>query len=90
MERKLNKNIEKIIKSLNGINSFPKAIIKHGSRIFLLLFAIGTVMVVVNHAILNYDFYFEFTAKTLIKNSFTVLAEVIIGGLLIDYIFNKP
>jgi len=89
MERNLAKNIEKIFLALQSLDSYPKSIIKHGARIFLLIFAAGTFLVVYNHALLNFDLYFEFVAKSIIKNSFVVLAEIVIGALLIDYIFKK-
>jgi len=89
MERNLGKNIEKIFSAFRKIDNYPKAIIKYGAIAFLLLFAAGTGLVVFNHTRLGVDAYLEFVANSVIKNSFTVLAEVVIGGLLFDYIFKK-
>ena len=85
----LAKNIQKIFSAVSKIDKLPRMIIKYGTRAFLVLFAIGTGLVVWNHVKLNYDPYFEFVALSVVKASFTVLAEAVIGGLLIDFIFKK-
>ncbi len=85
----LPKNLEKIQKELNSINKVSKSLIKYGSAFSLLILAVGSILLIVSGTTLNHDYYFDLTAKAMIKNSTTVFAEVIIGGLLIDYIFNK-
>ncbi|HHW49539.1 MAG TPA: hypothetical protein GXX14_13125 [Clostridiaceae bacterium] len=89
MQSNLAKKIEKMLSAFSKIDKFPKAIIKHGSRISLLLLAVGTFMVVYNHTAINYDPHLEFIAQCLVKTSFTVLAEAIIGGLVMDFVFKK-
>ncbi|MGI6778648.1 MAG: hypothetical protein ACOX7R_11775 [Acetivibrionales bacterium] len=89
MQTNLAKKIEKVFSALNNIDKFPRKIIKYGSHAFLMLFATGTAMVVYNRTVLGYDPYFEFVSMSLVKTSFTILAEAVIGGLLIDFIFNK-
>mgnify|MGYP000126449233 CR=1 FL=1 len=89
MQSNLAKKIEKMLSAFSKIDKLPKAIIKHGSRISLLLLALGTFMIVYNHNAINYDAYFEFIAQCIVKNSFIVLAEAIIGGLVIDFVFKK-
>ncbi|MCR4437032.1 MAG: hypothetical protein QHH06_02350 [Clostridiales bacterium] len=89
MQQNLNKNIEKIFSEFGKINGLAKSIVKYGSIAFLLLFAAGTIFLLINHFQQNFDSYFDFTAKALIKNSFIILAEAVIGGLLMDYILKK-
>ena len=78
-----------IFTAFNKLDKLPKIIIKYGLRVFILLFALGTFLVVINHTRSYFDPRFEFIATNIIKNSFTILAEGIIGGLLIDYIFKQ-
>lgn len=85
----LSKGFQRIFSEFSKLGSLPKGIIKYGTQAFLALFFIGTVLVVYNRMQVNFDAYFEFVATSLIKQSFTVLAEVIIGALVIDFIFKK-
>lgn len=89
MQTNISKNIAKIFSTFQEINKFPRTIIKYGFQVFLVLFFLGTFLAILNHTKLNYDTYFELIATSIIKNSFTVLAEVIIGSLIIDFIFKK-
>lgn len=88
MQSNLVKKLEKIFEAFGKMGNLPKSIIRYGAHAFLALFIIGTVMVVYNH-VTNYDLYLEFIAKTIIKSSFTILAETVIGGLIIDFVFGK-
>lgn len=89
MQTNLSKKIEKLFSRFSEMGTLSKAIIKYGSLAFLIIFAVGTMMVVFNRTVFNYNDYYEFIATSVIKSSFTILAEAIIGGLLIDYIFSK-
>lgn len=89
MQTNLSKKVEKIFHRFDEVNSLAKAIIKYGSLAFLFIFTLGTALVVYNRVALNYDEYVEFIATSFIKSSFTILAESVIGGLLMDYFFNK-
>lgn len=89
MQSNLTKHLQKIFSAFDKIDRLPKAIIKYGAHAFLVLFAIGTTLVVYNHTKLNYDPYYEFIAISVVKASFTILAEAVIGGLLIDFVFKK-
>lgn len=89
MQTNLSKKVERIFNRFDQIGSLSKAIIKYGSLVFLLIFALGTVLVVFNREALNYNDYLEFIADSFIKSSFTIFAEAIIGGLLMDYFFRK-
>lgn len=85
----IRQHIEKIFAEFNKLNKFPKAIIKYGIQAFFALFILGTLLVALNHSALDYDFYLELIATTIVKSSFTILAEVVIGGLLIDFVLKK-
>ena len=89
MQFNLSKSIRKIYTAFINLGKLPKYIIKYGSLVFLILFAAGTFLFVYNRAVLNYEPYFEFIATSIIKTSFTILAEAVVGGLLIDYIIGK-
>jgi hypothetical protein len=71
------------------VNSISKAIIKYGTMAFFFLLALGTAFIAINHTILNNNMYYEFVANSIIRTSFIIFAEAVIGGLLIDYISKK-
>ncbi|NLD47296.1 MAG: hypothetical protein GX660_08855 [Clostridiaceae bacterium] len=89
MQTKNNKKIETIAKEFDKVNNFSKSLIKHGTQVSLLLLVLGTLIVLLNQTVLSYDDYVTFVGTSIIKNSFIILAEVIIGGLLIDYMTKK-
>ncbi len=86
---KLNKNIEKIFSEFNKLNKITKKVLHFGIVIFLAIFALGTVLYVINKSVWGFDLYYDFVATTIIKNSFIVFAEVTVGCLLLDYVFKK-
>jgi hypothetical protein len=85
----MTKNIEKIYTAFNKMDKLPKALIKYGCYVFLALFLIGNIMVLFNNTVLSYDSYFDLVSKSIVKTSFSVVAEVIIGALVMDFIFKK-
>lgn len=85
----MQKNIEKIAKEFGKVNNFSKSLIKYGTQAALSILTIGTTIYISNHTVLNYDFYTDYVSTLLIKNSFVLLAEIVIGGLLIDYFTRK-
>lgn len=89
MQINLDKNTKKIFTAFSRMEKLPKSVIKYGSLAFLALFLIGTALFAYNHLKLNNDEYFGLISTTIIKSSFTILAEGVIGGLLIDYICKK-
>lgn len=89
MQTKNSKKIEMIAKELDNVNSFSKTLIKRGTQVSLLLLVLGTLIILLNQTVLSYDDYVTFVGTSIIKNSFIILAEVIIGGLLIDYLTKK-
>jgi len=85
----MTKNIEKIKSEFNNLGKTNKIIIKAGSIISLILLILGAILIICNHFFLDKDLFYELVARTLVKNSFTILAEAVIGGLILDYLFNK-
>lgn len=83
----LRKRLEKIIDELNKLNKTTKKVLKIGIVCFLALFAAGTMLIAVNHTFLGFDRYIEFYGQSIVKSAFTVLAEITIGSLIIDYVF---
>lgn len=82
-------NIEKVMNAFNSIDKLPKAFLKYGVLAFLMLFTIATVFVILNHTILPYSPDFDLVSKELVKTSFIIGAEVVIGSLVMDFVFKK-
>ena len=89
MQSNITKKIDKIHAAFGKMEKLPKALIKYGCLLFLILFSIGTVMVLLNNTVLIYDSYFDFVSKSIVKVSFSIAAEAIIGSLILDYVFKK-
>lgn len=89
MQTNIGKNIEKIAQELSKINKLSKSIIKYGTQASLALLSLGTLIIILNQTLLSYDAYLKFVGTLIIKNSFIILAEAIIGGLLIDFITKR-
>lgn len=83
------RNIKKFMNAFNSIDKLPKAFLKYGSLAFLVLFTIGTVLVILNHTILPYNHYFDMVSKELVKTSFIIGAEAVIGSLVMDFVFKR-
>ena len=89
MQSNITKRLEKIFSQFCKLEHIPKTLLKYGSQAFLALFAIGTLLVVLNRSLLGFDSYFEYIALNIIKSSFTIFAEVVIGALIMDFVFKK-
>jgi len=79
------KRLENFFAKCNKINKDSKILIKYGSIIASIIFLAGTAVFIYNRMDIGFDFQIEVTAISLIKSSFFILAEVIIGGLTFDY-----
>jgi len=77
--------IEKISKELKKINNFSKALITYGTLAALIILSLGIIVLILNQTVLDYSSYTKFIATMVIKNSIVLMAEFIIGGLVIDY-----
>ena len=85
----INKTMKTVCNELCKLNKTTVRFIKAGIQIFLFIFASGTLLLVLNRFIFNHDPYKEFIGTSIVISSFTILAEIIIGCLLIDSVFNK-
>jgi len=85
----IDKTIKKIYNELCKLNKHTISFIKLGANISIFLFASGTLLSVLNRFVFNHDPYKEFIATSVINSSFTILAEVVIGCLLVDYAFSN-
>jgi len=82
-------NMKKILNAFNSIDKLPKAFLKYGVFAFLMLFTIATVFVILNNTILPFNPYYDMISKELVKTSFVIGAEVIIGSLVMDFVFKR-
>jgi hypothetical protein len=89
VQSNLIKNIEKILTAFGNMGKLPKALIKYGCYVFFGLLTIGTILVLLNHTLLPYNSHFDMVSKAIVLTSFTLVAEAIIGGLVMDFVFNK-
>ena len=83
------KNIENIISAFSKMHKFPKALIKFGTYIFTGILVIGMILVILNNTLWQYDPYLDTVSKEIVKASFIIEAEAIIGSLIMDYVFRK-
>jgi len=72
---------KKIKEHFSSINKISRNLIKYGSFISYLLIITGICML-----FWASDNYSYFVAQEFIKSSFSVLAEIIIGGLFFDLV----
>ena len=85
----LSKNVEKIVTAFGKMAKLPKAFMKYGCIVFLVLLTAGSIMALLNITVLNYNSYLDIVSKSLVKTSFSIAAEAVIGGLVLDFMFNK-
>lgn len=83
------KNIEKLVSAFSKIQKIPKALIRYGIYAFLGIYVIGIVLVILNSTLLQYDPYLDMVSKEMVKTSFIIAAEAVIGGLVLDYASRK-
>lgn len=79
--------INKIVKSLNSVNSFSKKIIIGGCSVALFLCIIGMLLVIYN-SITNNEVALYNIGSTMISTSGALFAQMVIGALIIDFFGN--
>lgn len=89
MQKNIQKSMRKIIKELSGLNNITKKMIILGLYISLLVLAAGTVLMFINRTLIGYNPYYDYISQLLVEKSFALFAEVIIGCLLVDFIFKR-
>jgi len=85
----LKSTIEKILGKFIDLPLIAKKIVKIGLLLFLMIFAAGTFVVLGNRYFFSYDPYYDFIGNQLVKTSFTVLAEFIVGAIVMDFVFGR-
>ncbi len=83
------KRIEKIISAFSKMQKLPKALMRYGIYVFTGIFVTGMILVILNNTVLQFDPYLDMVSKEIVKTSFIVAAEAVIGGLIMDYVFKK-
>lgn len=86
MNSNIIKNIKRVFSAFGKMEKMPKKLLRYGFIAAFLLFTAGTLMLFFNNMTLAYDNYINLTAKLLVKASVTITAEVLIGGLVLDYL----
>lgn len=71
------------------MQKLPKTLIKFGIYVFLVIYVIGTVLVILGNTVLPYDPYFDMVSKEIVKVSFVLAAEAVIGSVVMDYVFRS-
>ena len=89
MQFNLSKNLEKIFTAFGKMAKLPKSVMKYGCIVFLVLLTAGSITALLNITVLNYDSYLDLVSKSLVKTSFSIAAEAVIGGLVLDFVFKK-
>ena len=77
--------LERISEEIDKVGMISKNIIKYGSIVSLLLFIGAGIVFAVNNYYLQ-DSTLMFNCISIIKASVSIFAEIIIGGLIIDYL----
>lgn len=89
MQFNVGESIKKIYTAFRGLQKLPKIVIRQGIHAFLFLLAIGTLIIVLNRTTVSFNYFSDFVALSLVKTSFIILAEGVIGGLVMDFVFKK-
>lgn len=79
--------MNKIVKSLNSVNSFSKRIIVTGSLIALFLCIAGMILIGYN-TIISQKVQLYTLGSTMIQTAIVLFVQIVIGGLIIDFFSN--
>lgn len=85
---KNNQIIEKIIKEIDNMHQLPKNILKFGTAISFLLFLGAAFVLGLNNIYFNNN-TLMYNCIFLMKASSSIFAEVVISGLIIDFIIKN-
>lgn len=89
MQFNIAQKLKKIATAFGKIEKLPKAVLKYGCMVFLVLLTVGSVLALLNNTVLSFNSYLDLVSKSLVKISFSIAAEAIIGGLVLDFVFKK-
>lgn len=85
----LKTRLERIIDKFTQLPLMPKRLFKLGFILFIVIFAAGTFFALGNRFIFSYNPDYEYIGSQLVKNSFTVLAEFVVGAVVMDFVFGR-
>lgn len=80
---------EKILQAFSKMQKIPKTLIRYGMYISTGILVTGMILVILSNTVLEFDPYMDMVSKEIVKTSFVIAAETIIGGLIMDYVFRK-
>jgi hypothetical protein len=80
----MKERMAKMMKHIQNIETISKKIFKYGFLASLLLFFLSGTIYIMNHYFLS-DSTLAFNSSQLMMTSINIFAQVIIGGLIIDY-----
>lgn len=83
------KKFKELLCRLNGMNKHARFIIRFGAHFSIALLAVGAVTFVYNRTAIHDNSLLELISTNLIIYSFSVLAEFIIAGVILDYLTKK-
>lgn len=83
------KNMKKIQRAFDKLDKRTKHVLNIGSLLSLIVLMAGGILFLLNRTVYGYDTYIELISTSIIKASVTILAEVFIGALLIDYLLGS-
>ncbi len=85
----LNRNLERVFFAFTNLGKLPRKVIKYGTVLFVIMLVAGLVLMLLNSMVFSFSSYLDLVAKSIVKTSFSIAAEVVIGGLILDYVFKK-
>ncbi len=85
----MNEPINKIITSINKIDTLSHKIIIHGLQIAIALLISALILSYINKVYFYKDFSIFFMTINMTKTGVILFAEAIIGGLVVDYLVKK-
>ncbi len=85
----MKKQFDVLEKSFRNLNKLPKSLIKYGLYVFFAIFIVGAVMILINNTIFPYSRSLDLISKAIFTTSFTLAAEAVIGGLVMDIVFKR-
>lgn len=89
MQKNIQKAFTKIIKEFSGLHRMTKKMIFLGLNLSLLTIIGGTALMVVNRTLISFNPYFDYVSMEIVNKGFAIFAEVIIGCILIDFLFRR-
>jgi hypothetical protein len=85
----INKSLERVFTAFRGMGTMPRIVVKYGCVLFLIMLVSGLGLLLLNSTVFSYSSYLDLIAKSIVKTSFQVEAEIIIGALILDFAFKK-